>query len=84
MGVFGFMPSLIEGSVRTNYGILDVVASLHWIQDNIAQFGGSISNITLIGHQRGAALVQLLMKSQLSKGNRLIFKWIYMKKQIFN
>lgn len=68
------MPSLIEGSVRTNHGILDVVASLHWIQDNISQFGGSTSNITLIGHQRGAALVQFLMKSQLSKGEKLIFK----------
>ena len=65
------MPSLIEGAVRTNNGVLDVVASLHWIQDNIAQFGGSASNITLIGHQRGAALVQFLMKSQLSKGNTL-------------
>lgn len=69
--MFGFMPSLIEGSVRTNHGILDVVASLHWIQDNIGHFGGATSNITLIGHQRGAALVQYLMKSQLSKGEEI-------------
>lgn len=73
MGVFGFMPSLIEGSVRTNHGILDVVACLHWIQENISQFGGSTKNITLISHQNAAALVQFLMKSQLSKGTVFLY-----------
>lgn len=47
---------------------MDQVAALHWIQENIAEFGGEPRNVTLIGHGFGAACVHLLMLSPMAKG----------------
>lgn len=47
---------------------MDQVAALHWIQENIGEFGGQPSNVTLIGHGHGAAFVHLLMLSPMAKG----------------
>lgn len=47
---------------------MDIVAALHWIQDNIGDVGGDAFNITLAGHGRGADFVNLLMISPLAKG----------------
>lgn len=49
---------------------MDQVAALHWIQENIEQFGGSPNNVTVFGHDYGAALVNLLMLSPMAKGRR--------------
>lgn len=68
MGVAGFMPAIIDGTLRGNYGLMDQVAALHWIQENIAEFGGEPSNVTIIGHGIGAACVHLLMLSPMAKG----------------
>lgn len=58
----------VDGSVRGNYGLMDQVAALHWIQENIAEFGGSPSNVTIVGHGHGAACAHLLMLSPMAKG----------------
>lgn len=42
---------------------MDQIAALHWIQENIAVFGGDPSNVTLMGHGTGAACVGFLMAS---------------------
>jgi len=42
---------------------MDQIAALHWIQENIAVFGGDPSNVTLMGHGTGAACVGFLMSS---------------------
>lgn len=34
----GFLPTESDGNVRGNYGLLDLIAALHWIQDNIGEF----------------------------------------------
>lgn len=47
----------------SNYGLMDQIAALHWIQENIAMFGGDPSNVTLMGHGTGAACVGFLMAS---------------------
>ena len=47
---------------------MDQVAALHWIQQNIEQFGGSPNNVTIIGHDYGASFVNLLMISPMAKG----------------
>lgn len=47
----------------SNYGLMDQIAALHWIQENIAVFGGDPSNVTLMGHGTGAACVGFLMAS---------------------
>jgi len=47
----------------SNYGLMDQIAALPWIQENIAVFGGDPSNVTLMGHGTGAACVGFLMSS---------------------
>ena len=46
-----------------NYGLMDQIAALHWIQQNIALFGGDPNNVTLAGHGSGAACINFLMIS---------------------
>lgn len=46
-----------------NYGLMDQIAALHWIQQNIALFGGDPGNVTLAGHGSGAACINFLMIS---------------------
>jgi neuroligin len=46
-----------------NYGLMDQMAALHWIQQNIENFGGNPSQITLVGHGTGAACIDFLMAS---------------------
>ncbi len=72
LGIFGFLshPELSAESphgVSGNYGTLDQIAALEWIKRNIAQFGGDPDNITVFGQSAGAASVQTLVTSPLSK-----------------
>jgi len=46
-----------------NYGLMDQIAALHWVQQNIEQFGGDPGNVTLLGHGSGAACIHFLMVS---------------------
>ncbi|XP_023242067.1 neuroligin-4, X-linked-like isoform X1 [Centruroides sculpturatus] len=70
LGVLGFLP-VKDGTTRGNYGLMDQIAALHWIQENVAEFGGDPHNVTVFGHGHGAACVNLLMLSPMSKdGNR--------------
>lgn len=52
--------------MRGNYGLTDQVAALHWIQENIAAFGGDANNVTLMGHGNGDPCVNLLMSSPMA------------------
>ncbi|XP_071033569.1 neuroligin-4, X-linked-like isoform X2 [Parasteatoda tepidariorum] len=67
LGVLGFLPAF-DGAARGNYGIMDQVAALHWIQENIAEFGGDPNNVTLFGHGHGAACINFLMISPMARG----------------
>ena len=70
LGVLGFLshPELTEEQGRSgNYGLMDQIAALNWIKDNIAQFGGNPSNITVFGQSAGAMSVKDLLISPLSK-----------------
>lgn len=44
-----------------NYGLMDQMAALHWIHENIQKFGGDPSAVTLAGHGTGAACINYLM-----------------------
>ena len=73
LGVFGFLthPLLAEenpAGVSGNYGILDQIAALRWIHENIAAFGGDPENITIFGQSAGAGSVKTLVSSPLTDG----------------
>lgn len=46
-----------------NYGLMDQIAALHWVQQNIELFGGDPASVTLLGHGSGAACINFLMIS---------------------
>src|SRR5882757_8639272 len=51
-----------------NYGLMDQIAGLKWIQRNIAAFGGDPANVTVMGQSAGAMAVDLLQSSKLAHG----------------
>ena len=73
VGIFGFFahPDLsAEASYGTsgNYGILDMIAGLRWVQENIKSFGGDPDNVTIAGQSAGSFGVNFLTASPLAKG----------------
>ncbi|XP_022241701.1 neuroligin-4, X-linked-like isoform X1 [Limulus polyphemus] len=66
LGILGFLPTL-QGTHRGNYGLMDQIEALHWIKENIMEFGGNNNNVTVLGHGHGAAFVNLLMLSPMAK-----------------
>ena len=73
LGVMGFFshPELTAKSphhASGNYGLLDQISALAWVQKNIAQFGGDPKNVTLFGESAGAIDAAMLMTSPLAEG----------------
>ena len=64
----GFL-STEDSNAPGNYALLDQVAALRWVHENIRAFGGDPSHVTVLGHGRGAAMVNLLMVSPVTRGS---------------
>ena len=70
LGIFGFFahPALAAESpehAAGNYGLLDMVAALRWVQANIGAFGGNPGNVTIFGESAGSFAVSSLMASPM-------------------
>lgn len=72
LGVFGFLshPGLTreQGGASGNYALMDLIAALRWVRDDIAAFGGDPDNVTLFGHSAGGQDVGLVMLSPQARG----------------
>jgi para-nitrobenzyl esterase len=73
LGPYGFFahPALTADSpykASGNYGLADMVASLRWVQNNIAAFGGDPGNVTVFGQSAGAMAIGSLVTSPETKG----------------
>ncbi len=71
LGPLGFMylGDLFDGfDASGNLGILDQVAALEWVRDNIANFGGDPTNVTVFGESAGAGSVGTLLGTPMARG----------------
>lgn len=72
LGPLGFLrlKEATNGSIDAsgNEGLLDQIAALHWVKDNIASFGGDPNNITVFGESAGAMSIGCLLAMPLARG----------------
>lgn len=73
LGPFGFFahPALSQTNVNNasgNYGLMDMLAALRWVQNNIAAFGGNPDNVTVFGQSAGAMAIAALAASPQAEG----------------
>lgn len=64
----GFLKTGTRGSAQGNFGLMDLIAGLHWLRENLPAFGGDPESITVMGHGTGAALTNFIAVSPVAKG----------------
>lgn len=70
VGIFGFLAyeDSTGESVNGNFGIMDQIAALKWVQENITKFGGDPTNVTIVGQSAGSRNCQTLIASPAAEG----------------
>ncbi|KAL7742048.1 hypothetical protein ACLKA6_018296 [Drosophila palustris] len=66
LGIFGFLKTGGRESAQGNFGLMDLVAGLHWLKENLPAFGGNPQSITLLGYGTGAVLANILAVSPVA------------------
>ncbi|KAG7205944.1 hypothetical protein KM043_007871 [Ampulex compressa] len=74
----GFLRPGIRDDTASNFGLLDQIAALLWLRENIAYFGGDPSSITLLGHDTGAIFANLLLISPVANRKGLFNRAVLM------
>ncbi|KAL4131346.1 hypothetical protein QTP88_008677 [Uroleucon formosanum] len=78
VGVLGFLKSNGGDIPASNFGLLDQMAALEWIKNNIQAFGGNPNAVTVMGHGTGAACANFLMMAPPVNNNNLFQRAILM------
>nr|XP_033201734.1 uncharacterized protein LOC117163514 isoform X2 [Bombus vancouverensis nearcticus] len=78
LGILGFLRPGIRDDTTSNFGLLDQIAALLWLRENIADFGGDPNSITLVGHGTGAIFANLLLISPVANKKGLFKRAILM------
>ncbi|KAK0079522.1 hypothetical protein PV326_008678, partial [Microctonus aethiopoides] len=72
LGILGFLRTRAMpdtgGESGGNLALKDIVMGLQWVKENIGAFGGDPTRVTLMGHDTGAALVNLILLAPFAKG----------------
>ena len=72
LGVFGFLATADlakeANGAAGNYGLMDMVAALQWVNKNVQRFGGDPNNVTIFGESAGSFAVSTLMASPMARG----------------
>lgn len=68
LGALGYLASTLQAPTEFNVGFQDQQAALHWVQDNIASFGGDPSRVMLTGQSAGSEAVSAHLLSPASAG----------------
>ncbi|XP_060069553.1 para-nitrobenzyl esterase-like [Ylistrum balloti] len=88
LNAFGFMSlSLLSEQSKTNtsgnYGFMDQILALRWVQDNVRNFGGNPDSVTIFGQSSGGTSIVALLASEQARG--LFHKaWMMSASPIFN
>ncbi|XP_064120970.1 neuroligin-4, X-linked-like [Macrobrachium nipponense] len=81
LGILGFFNPNVDPVGRAtvaNYGLMDQLAALHWVQENIVRFSGDPGQVTVMGHGTGAACLNFLVVSPAATGAGLFKRAILM------
>ncbi|CAL2048930.1 unnamed protein product [Caenorhabditis brenneri] len=76
LGVFGQLYFGLNGELSENLLVHDAVKALHYVHNEISNFGGDPNRVTIMGHSSGATLVVALGFSKLVDPNRILFQQI--------